>query len=218
MKAVQDTWVRRVLVVEDQSAMRTLICDTLKRHGWEVRGVGDADDALRVFPGFDPDALLTDIDLGSRPDGAELALMLHGLAPHLGIVFVSSFPRAAAGATAMGVRGAVFVGKDEINSPEDLLNALEAALTVQPAAAPSRSAGPDREGLGTLTRHQLEILALVARGASNEQIAETTDSSVRAVERSISRIFQRLNISADPAINPRVVAAARYIAAFGPGR
>lgn len=205
-------------MVEDQAALRTLICDSLERHGWQVLGVANADDALLKFAEFDPDALLTDIDLGSRPDGAELALMLHGLAPHLGILFVSSFPRAAAGATAMGVQGAVFVGKDEITSPEDLIAALEAALDVQqPQQAPATTA-PDRDGLGRLTRHQLEILALMARGASNEQIAESTNTSVRAVERSISRIFQRMDLAGDPAINPRVVAAARYIAAFGPGR
>lgn len=160
-----------MLVVEDQAALRTLICAALEGHGWEVKGVADADEALREFAEFDPDALLTDIDLGSRPDGAELALMLHRLAPHLGIVFVSSFPRAAAGATAMGVPGAVFVGKDEINAPGDLVSALETALSIDPGARSASAAGADREGLGRLTRHQLEILALVARGASNEQIA-----------------------------------------------
>ena len=161
---------------------------------------------------------MTDIDLGSRPDGAELALMLHNLAPHLGIVFVSSFPRAAAGATAMGVPGAVFVGKDEINSPGDLVDALEAAMSATPGGQSASDAAQDRDGLGNLTRHQLEILALLARGASNEQIADSTQSSVRAVERSISRIFQRMDLNGDPTINPRVVAAARYIAAFRPGR
>lgn len=218
MEAVHTKWVRRVLVVEDQSALRTLICDSLERHGWQALGVANADDALLQFAEFDPDALLTDIDLGSRPDGAELALMLHGLAPHLGIVFVSSFPRAATGATAMGVPGAIFLGKDEMTSPEDLITALESALDVQAVQQPAPARDQDREGLGRLTRHQLEILALMARGASNEQIAESTSTSVRAVERSISRIFQRMDITGDPAINPRVVAAARYIAAFGPGR
>lgn len=209
--------MRRVLVVEDQSALRALMCDTLQRHNWEVKGAADAEEALKEFAEFDPDALLTDIDLGSRPDGAELAMMLHGLAPHLGIVFVSSFPRAAAGATAMGVPGAVFIGKDEITSPEDLVAALEAAMSATPGAQ-SSAAAQDRDGLGRLTRHQLEILALLARGASNEQIADSTQSTVRAVERSISRIFQRMELTGDPTINPRVVAAARYIAAFGPGR
>ena len=72
--------------------------------------------------------------------------------------------------------------------------------------------------LGALTRHQLEILAMIARGWSNERIAEETGGTVRAVERSISRLFGRLDVTNDPTVNPRVAAAAMYLAAFGPAR
>lgn len=210
-------WVRRVLVVEDQAALRTLACELLTRNGWDATGAASADEAMRLFAEVDPDALVTDIDLGSRPNGIDLAQTLHRLAPHLGIVFLSSFPRAAAGAEPLGVAGAVFVSKDALTSPAVLFEALETALSTHPTPAPTVAA-PVADKLGTLTRHQIDVLAMIARGWSNEQIAEASGATVRAVERSISRIFERMRLTGDPGVNPRVAAAAAYISAFGPVR
>jgi DNA-binding NarL/FixJ family response regulator len=209
-------WVRRVLVVEDQAAMRLLVCETLNQHGFETRGAGSAAEATREFAEFDPDVLLADIDLGSRPSGAELAAGLVAIAPHLGVVFLSSYPRAAAGATAMGVAGAVFVSKLALASTAELVDAVETVMSTQP---PAGLVTADREdSLSRLTRHQLETLSMVAHGWSNDEIAARSQSSVRAVERSISRIFERLGLTGDPALSPRVAAAAMYVAAFGPAR
>lgn len=205
-----------MLVVEDQAALRMLVCDLLERHGFETAAAADARAATALFTEFDPDALLTDIDLGARPSGAELAAMLAALAPHLAIVFLSSYPRAAAGAAAMGIPQAVFVSKQDLDSPTTLLEALEDALSTRPAPAPPAVASTDP--LAALTRHQLEILAMIARGWSNERIAEETGGSLRAVERSISRMFDRLRVTGDPTVSPRVAAAATYLAAFGPVR
>lgn len=205
-----------MLVVEDQGALRMLVCDLLERHGFHTAAASDAAEATRLFTEFDPDALLTDIDLGSRPSGAELAAMLVELAPHIAVVFLSSYPRAAAGATAMGIEQAVLVAKQDLDSPATLLSALERALSTHPAPEASAASSPDP--LGILTRHQLEILAMIARGWSNERIAAETGGTVRAVERSISRLFGRLEVTRDSAVNARVAAAGMYLAAFGPAR
>lgn len=49
-----------------------LVCDLLERHGFQTAAAADAAEATRLSTEFDPDALLTDIDLGSRPSGVEL--------------------------------------------------------------------------------------------------------------------------------------------------
>ena len=205
-----------MLVVEDQGALRMLVCDLLERHGFQTAAASDAAEATRLFTEFDPDALLTDIDLGSRPSGAELAAMLVELAPHIAVVFLSNYPRAAVGATAMGIEQAVFVAKQDLDSPATLLSAVERALSTHPAPESSPTGSPDP--LAPLTRHQLEILSMIARGWSNERIAEETNGTVRAVERSISRLFARLEVTRDSTVNARVAAAAMYLAAFGPAR
>lgn len=205
-----------MLVVEDQGALRMLVCDLLERHGFRTAAAADAAEATRLFTEFDPDVLLTDIDLGSRPSGAELAAMLVDLAPHMAVVFLSSYPRAAAGATAMGIEQAVFVAKQDLDSPATLVSALERALSTHPI--PASSTVVSRDPLGALTRHQLEILSMIAKGWSNDRIAEETGGTVRAVERSISRLFGRLEVTNDATVNARVAAAAMYLAAFGPAR
>ncbi len=218
-----------MLVVEDQGALRALVHDLFARSGFAVESCASGVDALAVFAEFDPDALVADIDLGSRPDGIELATALRRLAPHLGVVFLTNYPRRAAGAEAFGLPGAVFVGKAELESPEQILAALERALRPSGPADPANTSSEDLSasarvtacggtggGVTALTRHQLAVLGMVARGWSNEQIAQHSGATVRAVERSISRIFDRLGVSGDPATSPRVAAAARYFAAFGP--
>lgn len=205
--------MRRVLVVEDQPAMRVLLCDMLAHRGFEVTGAADAAEATTLFADTDPDVLLTDIDLGSRPSGVELATMLTGLAPHLAVVFLSSFPGAIAGAGRPGPARAVFVSKLDVRSADVVVDAIEAALrtTTPPAPPVPQRASP----LAGLTRRQVEVLALVARGCSNEQIARERGTTTRAVERTVSRIFSRLDLGA-AGTNPRVRASALYLAEFGP--
>lgn len=199
--------MRRVLVVEDQPAMRALLCDMLAHRGFEVTGAADAAEATATFVQSDPDVLLTDIDLGSRPSGVELAVMLTGLAPHMAVVFLSSFPGAATG----GPVGAVVVSKLDVTSADTVAQAVEAALR---RTQPPPRATP-RDALAALTRRQLEVLALVARGRTNAQIAAERGTSVRAVERAVSRIFERLDLGSDPTTNARVRASALYLSGHG---
>lgn len=209
-------WTRRILLVEDQQFMRVLVSDLLAGAGFEVTAVASAADALDALDAGDPDALVTDVELGARPDGVELALIARRLAPHLGIVFLTSFPRAALGA-AGALDGAVHVDKTQLGDTAQLLAAVEAALggprraAAAPAAPPVGSEGAFAE----LTPHQRRVLSLLAAGLSNAEIAARTDSTVRAVERTVSRIFDALDVAAVPAMNPRVVAANLYNRLFG---
>lgn len=189
--------------------MRALLCDMLEHRGFEVTGAGDAAEATAAFTRCDPDLLLTDIDLGSRPSGVELAVMLTGLAPYMAVVFLSSFPGAATG----GPAGAVFLSKLDVTSADTVVTAIEAALR-HTLPAPPVPAGA-ASALSVLTRRQLEVLALVARGWTNAQIASERGTSTRAVERAVSRIFERLGLGSDPTTNARVRASALYLADHG---
>lgn len=116
----------------------------------------------------------------------------------------------------MGIPHAVFVSKQDLRSADQLVTALETALSTHPAPSVPLPRGNDR--LEALTRHQLDVLAMIARGWSNDQIAESSGSTIRAVERSVSRIFDRLGVTGDAAVSPRVAAATMYLSAFDPTR
>jgi two-component system response regulator MprA len=58
----------RVLVVEDDHAIRRTICDALELEGYEVRTAGDGGEALRVLGGWRPGAIILDLMM-PRVDG-----------------------------------------------------------------------------------------------------------------------------------------------------
>jgi DNA-binding NarL/FixJ family response regulator len=79
----------------------------------------------------------------------------------------------------------------------------EEVLNVVPAAEP---ACPH---VGELSDRERDVLALVAEGRSNQEIAASLYLSVRTVERHLSNIYAKLRISGKAA---RAAAAARFSA------
>ena len=71
--------------------MRALVERSLQDDGFVVESVPTSRRAIREFDAIDPDVLVTDIDLGERPNGVELATLLRAQAPYLGVVFLTNF-------------------------------------------------------------------------------------------------------------------------------
>src|SRR5262249_17947952 len=72
----------RVLIVEDEDNARKGYEQLLQRWGYDVLGVGSAEDALAKISGYQPDTLIADVELPGR-NGLDL---LKQLAPELGEV------------------------------------------------------------------------------------------------------------------------------------
>ena len=68
----------RVLVVDDNSLVRTLLTTLLEAYGASVTGVGSAAEALRVLPLERPDVLLTDLRMPEE-DGFDLIRQVRAL-------------------------------------------------------------------------------------------------------------------------------------------
>ena len=97
-------------MVEDHALMRSLVADAFRQRDFDVASAGSAQDALEQARTFDPDLLVTDIDLRLRPNGVELATILRQAAPHVAVLFLSNLSREAAAAQARStVEGASFV-------------------------------------------------------------------------------------------------------------
>ncbi|MBD0271193.1 MAG: response regulator [Acetobacteraceae bacterium] len=83
-----------VLVVEDEPAIRFLICDVLEAAGFEAGEAADADQALERLSTDKAycRVLVTDLNLGRGPDGLALADAARGRNPALRVLYVTGTP------------------------------------------------------------------------------------------------------------------------------
>ena len=102
---------RRVLLVEDEPALRMLSRRALEAAGHTVRAAEDAEAALAlVAQGYAPEVLVTDITMPGEMDGLALADALRAARPGLPVVLVSGYAEATVGEGLDG-RGMRFLEK-----------------------------------------------------------------------------------------------------------
>lgn len=195
----------RVLVVEDEQFTRTMIGTSVQALGFDVMGLCDsAECAMRTQRETPADVALLDLDLGPGPSGIDVAYALRKVSPEIGVVFLTSFrdPRVKDPRERALPRGSRYVVKSSLDDPELLRRALVAARH-KPLAVAEQSARD------LLTDNQLEVLRLVASGASNAEISATMQVSEKAIERTLQRVADALDLDSTSG-NRRVLLARAY--------
>jgi DNA-binding NarL/FixJ family response regulator len=201
---------RKLLVVEDEPLMASLLAESLSAANFIVETAPDAAKARRVLDRFDPDILLLDISLGDGPSGVHLAHAVHETRPDIAILILTKHPDAKS-ATADGLDlppNVGFLRKHLVNDMSYLLNAIEKVLTDRHSEV--RQDQPVTNPIAQLGSQAIKVLALVAQGYNNTEIALRMDLSIKSVERWIETIYRELQIDSKGAINPRVEAARQY--------
>jgi len=201
---------RKLLVVEDEPLMASLLAESLIAANFKVETAPDAAKARKVLDRFDPDILLLDISLGDGPSGVHLAHAIHETRPDIAILILTKHPDAKS-ATADGLdlpSNVGFLRKHLVNDMSYLLNAIEKVLNDRHSEV--RQDQPITSPIAQLGSQAIKVLALVAQGYNNTEIASRMDLSIKSVERWIETIYRELNIDSKGAINPRVEAARQY--------
>jgi DNA-binding NarL/FixJ family response regulator len=206
---------RRILIVEDEDLLASLLSETLIAHGFDVETAPGVAEARKAVQDFDPDAVLLDISLGEGPSGVDLAYALHQQHPEIAIIFLTKHPTAkAAGLSSADLPpDCGFLRKDLVRDTGYLLACIDAVMTNR-----ATDVRHDREAIELvegLDAKQLEILRLIAIGYTNDQIGKLKGASQTSVERWCQDVFRALGIDTKGPVNPRVEAARRYIAAAG---
>ena len=199
----------RVLLVEDEDFTRTMVGEMLTASGITVRPVASVAEALNVMDEFDPTVVLTDLDLGNGPDGADLLTKVAQERPWTGMVVMTAHasPELAINDASRIPEQAGYIVKSEIHSIQNLISVIQESIIM-----PGNFNGSDNESEEkiTITTSQAEILRMIADGLSNTSIAEARGITLRAAEALIQRTFVALGVNGDSSINPRVVAVRKW--------
>jgi DNA-binding NarL/FixJ family response regulator len=209
----------RLVIVEDEGLYRDLLRTVLQLDP-ELEVVGDyarADEALEKIPDLAPTVALLDIELGGEINGVQLGLLLREKVPGMGIVLLSNVraPRLLASIPEEHVSGWSYLLKRSVRDATVLRRAIDGAASGLVTLDPSLVAGReprDRGPLSRVTSRQLEVIALVAEGWSNDGIAKRLGLSVKTVENQLTLAYQLLGLDRDKdPVHPRVKAVLLYL-------
>ena len=123
-----------------------------------------------------------------------------------------------------GVAGLGYLLKERISQVDELVGALQAVARGGSALDPKvveglmvRKTRQESSPLLGLTERELEVLRELAAGRSNAATASALFMSDRAVEKHISSVFQKLDLTQESDVNRRVKAVLVFLEATGGG-
>ena len=215
----------RVVLGEDSYLAREGISRALEAAA-EIELVasgGTLDEVLQAVDRLEPDVVLSDVRMppSHTDEGIRLAIELRRSHPAIGVVILSQHADALYALALFddGSDGRGYLLKDRVRDQAELSRALlEVARggTVVDAKIVNELLAVRRQrettGLETLTDREQEILALVAEGRNNGDIAEMLVVTKRAVEGHINSIFSKLELGDPEKVDRRVKAALLYLA------
>jgi len=199
----------RVLIADDHALFREGIHAILKPvHDIEIVGeAGTGEEAITLAYDLKPDVILMDIQM---PDlnGVEATQRILKAQPSVGIIIVTMLDDDDSLFSAMraGAHGYVLKGADKAEMLKSIRAVAEGEALFGPAVAarllnffhdnPSQLKNESMPTLfPELTKREHEILACIARGDTNSEIAEQLTISLKTVRNHISSIFNKLQVT-----------------------
>jgi len=192
----------RILVADDHAGFRSGL-DALLATQPDLRVVGDAetgDEAVARALALQPDVVLMDLNMPGI-DGIAATRRIVDTSPHIAILVLTMADHDAAVFDALraGARGYLLKGADRV----ELTRAIRAVASGEAIFGPDvarrlmayfADAPVRAPAFPELSERELEVLELIARGMSNQQIVDRLVISPKTVRNHISNIFSKLQV------------------------
>ena len=202
---------RVVLLVDDHAVVREglrLLLETLL--GLQVVQAGSGTEALAIATSRHIDVALLDARMPEH-DGVWTLQQIKKVKPDLPVLMLSTYDTEEYVDRALESGASGYLLKE--SSSQQLSEAIETALSgrgvyLHPSVAQrvlSRRQQQSERAANPLSRRELEVLQLLAAGATNDDIARTLFLSEKTVKSHLSSIFRKL------AVTNRTQAAAKAI-------
>jgi DNA-binding NarL/FixJ family response regulator len=212
----------RLVVADDDVLLREGIASVLKRAGCEVVGqAGDATELLDLVRTTRPDVVIVDIRMPPTfsTEGLQVARVIRKERPHTSIVVLSAHVEVDEALELLATgEGLGYLLKSRVTDVAQFVDTVRrisaGASIVDPSVVQELvQARRRRDPLDVLSPRELEVLSLMAEGASNAGIAERIFVSEGTVEKHVRSILFKLDLPESGSDHRRVLAVLRYLEA-----
>jgi DNA-binding NarL/FixJ family response regulator len=214
----------RVVIAEDNYLVREGTRRLLEDSGEieVVATVGNAAELLDAVDRLRPGAVLTDIRMppGHHMEGIEAAHAIRAKHPQVGVVVLSQHSDELYAYELLkgGTAGVAYLLKERVSDLDALVRTLKAVVSGGSVidsrvvdALLARRSREEASVVRTLSPRELEVLAKMAEGRTNPAIARALFMSESTVEKHVSAIFSKLNLSEETEIDRRVAAVLTFL-------
>lgn len=159
---------------------------------------GDGAEAVRLTLQHDPDVLLLDLKLPVL-DGLGVLARLQAQPVRTRVLVLTSAAGPSGPALALQAGAAGFLYKDV--DPDALVRAIRSVHDGHTVLAPEAAGlvtarpGSDARGVAALTSREREVLALLADGRSNREIARSLGVAEKTVKTHVSAVLAKLGVA-----------------------
>ena len=210
-----------MVLADDTVLLREGVARLLSDAGFDVvPHSGNADDLLRHVAMHKPDVAIVDIRMPPThtDEGLRAAHEIRARFPDTGVLVLSQYVEAgyAMDLLAESTEGVGYLLKDRVSDVEEFAAAVrrvsEGGSALDPAVV-SELVGRRRrdDPLDELTPREREVLELMAEGRSNQAIADRLFVTLRAVEKHVTSIFSKLDLTASTDDHRRVLAVLLFL-------
>ena len=213
----------RVVIADDSVLLREGLARLLEEYGFEVAGqAGDAEDLLRKVGAHKPDVAVVDVRMPPThtDEGLRAAHAIRKEYPTTGVLVLSQYVEEAYALELLSqsTESTGYLLKDRVADVDSFTDAVRRVASGGSALDPEVVAlllGRRRreDPLQSITPREREVLGLMAEGRSNAAIAEALVVTERAVEKHVTSIFSKLDLSPTVEDHRRVLAVLAYLRA-----
>ena len=211
----------RIVLAEDSVLLREGLLRLLDDAGFDVvDSCGYAETFLRLVEKHRPDLVVVDVRMPPTftDEGVRAALVVRQEHPDIAVLVLSQYVEEnyATELVAARSKGVGYLLKDRVADVGDFVEALRRVAAGGTALDPEvvsqlLSRAHRRDPLERLTPRETEVLGLMAEGRSNTAIAAALVVTEGAVEKHVSSIFSKLDLTPTEHDHRRVLAVLRWL-------